>query len=159
MSHGIKRGKLPSVIWDHFEEDVGKVQRFLNRFISIKTLESYVHIIKRCIFIFYSSRAFIWCVTLPIYGRALPLLLRDSFSSKNRSTPANTPRPLEMFGRGRGPGRTMSTRQTICAPFCFSTNSVIHTIIITIFVTRDVKFLIAPILVLTTFYKVSLQLV
>ena len=59
MSHGINRGKLPSVIWDHFEEDVRKVQRLLIRFISIKTFEAYVHIIKRCRFIFYSSIAFI----------------------------------------------------------------------------------------------------
>ena len=57
MSHGIKRGKLPPVIWDHFEQDVRKVQRLLNKFISIKTFETYVHIIKRCRFIFYQSRS------------------------------------------------------------------------------------------------------
>ena len=82
-------------------QNFGKIQRLLNKFISIKTFQTYVHILKRCRFVFYSSITLIWGVTRPIYGRVLSLFLRSSFCSKNRSTPAKIPVVWDVWS---GPG-------------------------------------------------------
>ena len=82
-------------------QNVGKVHRLLNRFISIKTFETYVHIIKladsysTCRELSFEVSPYLSMVVFYHCSCVAPSLVKIE-------TPANTPRSLETFDRGRG---------------------------------------------------------